>query len=198
VKIAVLRKGRASLELIQAAAHFHVRPAKEGIMRSKLKNTLVIQVIFFLILISNSRAGGSTVEYSLKRFYNQLYIIVTRYFPQASFYKLNHQIHFEFNTRIFLIHYTSHTGEWGNPVEERGPNKGGIYCDITLLPGKYSGERVAPQTSDLRYYKSYLMAPYSPKHGCHLKIWLKYPHDVPVRFLREFEKFVNDFGNYLS
>jgi hypothetical protein len=162
-----------------------------------------MKILYFLLCITTlsipetSTSAEITAQYSLKNFYESLYVMVNRYYPKASFHMLNNEIHFEYKTRIFIIHGQSHNGEWGNPYEERGPNKEGVLCDIQLLPHKYQGEAVAPQVFDKRYYKSYLMAPYSQKYNCHLYVWLHYPKGVSENFLKEFTDLVNKFEDFL-
>lgn len=169
----------------------------------RTSRTSIIYLLFICIIALSVPEPSTSEEisaqhYSLKKLYSSLYTIVTRYYPNASFHMLDHKIHFEYKTRIFILHGQSHTGERGNPYEERGPNKDGILSDIQIIPGKYQGEAVAPQVFDKRYYKSYLLAPYSPKHNCYLHVWLHYPKEVSEQFIKEFIETVNNFGDLLT
>lgn len=167
-------------------------------MITKILNFLICIIVLLVPGISTGSAEISGEKYSLESFYSSLYIVVTRYYPNASFHMLDDKIHFEYKTRIFLIHGQSHTGEWGDVYEERGPNKDGILCDIHLRPGRYQGEAVAPQVFDKRYYKSHLMAPYSQRHNRYIQVWLHYPKGVAENFLKEFIDLVNNFGHLLD
>ena len=104
------------------------------------------------------------------------------------------RIHFEYNTRVFVIHEALKTGEWQDPREERGPNKGGILGEILLRPGRYEGAAVAPQIFDKRYFKVLLLAPFSEKCDCHLHVRLYYPGDAKEDFLKEFQQLIDGFA----
>jgi hypothetical protein len=108
------------------------------------------------------------------------------------------KIHFEYDTRVFIVHEAYKTGEWQDPREERGPKPGGILCDITLQKGQYQGAAAAPQTFDKRYFKVLLMAPYSSKRDVHLYVRLSYPGNVSSDFLKEFADLVNGFEKYVD
>ena len=119
--------------------------------------------------------------------------LVERHYPKATVRRDGSVIHFEFNTRKFLIHEPLLTGEWQDAHEEVGPQKGGIYADLSLNPGKYQGMADVPQSFDKRYFTLRVMAPYSGRLDRHLSVHLKYPRDVPPGFLPEFQRLVNEF-----
>jgi hypothetical protein len=125
--------------------------------------------------------------------------LFAKYYPDATHYSTrdSRTLHFEHNTRAFMIHHPDKFGEWQDAREERGPKKGGILCDIELREGKYQGTAVVPQEFDERYFTLYLAAPYSKKLDHHLYIHLKYPRDASEDFLKEFKLLVNDFDKSL-
>jgi len=135
---------------------------------------------------------------ALKRFYSELRTLLRKHYPKATSHLLKDKIHFEHDTRVFIVHEAYKTGEWQDPWEERGPKPGGILCDITLQKGQYQGAAVAPQTFDKRYFKVLLMAPYSPKRDVHLYVHLSYPGNVRTDFLKEFTDLVNGFEKYVD
>src|SRR6185436_9507143 len=114
-----------------------------------------------------------------------------RYYPKATSHLLKEKMHFEHDTRIFIVHEPTKTGEWQDPWETRGPKPGGILCEIERREGKYEGAAVVPQTFDKRYFRVLVMAPYSNKHNAHLYIHLSYPGNVKDDFLKQFTELAN-------
>ena len=117
---------------------------------------------------------------------------------KATSHLLKDQIHFEHDTRVFLVHEPLKTGDWQDPRETRGPKPGGILCEITLQKGEYRGAAVVPQTFDKRYFKVLVMASYSPKRDVHIYVHLSYPGNVSTDFLKEFADLVNGFETYVD
>jgi len=74
---------------------------------------------------------------ALKRFYSEVQTLFRRHYPKATSHLLRDKIHFERDTRVFIVHEPLKTGEWQGPLEERGPKSGGILCDMTLQKGNY-------------------------------------------------------------
>jgi hypothetical protein len=132
--------------------------------------------------------------------------LVEKHYPNAKFtltdsraQRAHQAIHFEFKTREFMIHeLTRICDEWQGAHEGRGPQPGGIYCDIELRPGKYGGAAVVPRVFDKRYFTLLLMAPYSKKIDHHLYIQLKYPGQVSQEFLNKFKHLANGFDEHVS
>ena len=135
---------------------------------------------------------------ALKRFYSELRTLFQQHYSNATSHLLTNKIHFERDTRAFLVHEPTKNGEWQDPWETRGPKRGGILCDLELRKGPYAGAAMVPQTFDKRYFKLLLMAPYSSRHDAHLYVHLSYPADAKADFLRQFTDLVNDFGKYLD
>jgi hypothetical protein len=133
---------------------------------------------------------------ALKRFYSELQTVFRRHYPKATSHLLKDKIHFEHDTRIFIVHEAYKTGEWQDPWEERGPKPRGIHCDLSLQQGRYQGAAMVPQTFDKRYFSVLLLAPYSSKRDAYLMVHLKYPRDVSPEFLKQFTELVNSFEKY--
>jgi hypothetical protein len=135
---------------------------------------------------------------ALKRLYSELRTLFQQHYPKVTSHLLKNSIHFEHDTRAFIVHEPTKNGDWQDPWETRGPKRGGILCDLELIKGKYEGAAVVPQTFDKRYFKVLLTAPYSSRHAAHLYIHLSYPADAKAEFLKQFTELVNDFGSYLD
>lgn len=135
---------------------------------------------------------------ALKPLYGGLESLFRKHYPKATSHLLKDTIHFEYDTRIFIVHEATLTGEWQSPMETRGPKPGGILCDIRLEKGEYQGQAVVPQVFDKRYFKIQMLAPYSKTKGVHLIVQLYFPRDVKEDFLKQFTDLVNDFENHLD
>ena len=152
----------------------------------------------FLLLQGKAADDEALENPALKQFYSELRTLFRRYYPKATSHLLKDKIHFEHDTRLFIVHEALKTGEWQDPWEERGPKPGGILCDIALQKGQYQGAALVPQTFDKRYFRVLLLAPYSSKRDVHLEVHLAYPRNVSVEFLKQFTELINDFGKYLD
>jgi hypothetical protein len=130
--------------------------------------------------------ASASATFDAERFYRDVRHLVRRHYPDATAHRLGDKIHFESNTRIFIVHEPLKTGEWQDPWEERGPKKGGVYCDVVYRPGRYSGAAAVPQTFDKRYFSLLVLAPYSERFDAHLYVHLKMPaHSEPPAEFRE-------------
>jgi hypothetical protein len=152
------------------------------------------------LMSAPAKAGAdeSLQNPALKQFYSELQTLFRKHYPKATSHLLKDKIHFEHDTRVFIVHEAQMTGEWQDPWETRGPKPGGILCDIRFQKGQYQGQAVAPQTFDKRYFKILLLAPYSGKPDAHLVVHLSYPRNVKEDFLRQFTELINDFGKYVD
>lgn len=135
---------------------------------------------------------------SLKRFANKLKELVLTYYPEVKFTITGNSIDFEYATGTFMIDHFDHTGERKVAREEKGPKPGGILCEISLREGKYSGEAFSPQVFDYKYFKRFLLTPYSPRYNCYLHTRLYYPENTPEQFIQYFTELVNNFDLYLD
>lgn len=135
---------------------------------------------------------------ALKKLYQELRLLFAKRYPKFTSHLLKDKIHFERDTRIFLIHEANKTGAWQDPRETRGPMRGGILCDITIQKGPYEGALAVPQTLDKHYFKVLVMAPVLEKHDAHVLVHLAYPADTSEEFLKEFTKLVNDFPQLID
>jgi hypothetical protein len=131
---------------------------------------------------------------ALKPLYSQLRDLFYQYYPRATSHLVGDKLHFECDTRVFIVHEPFKTGEWQDPWEERGPNRGGILCEIIYEKGPYQGAATVPQTFDKRYYKVLLLAPNAPSADAHLHVRLWYPANVNKDFVERFTAIINNFS----
>jgi hypothetical protein len=137
--------------------------------------------------------------FAIERLYQDVRLLVRRYYPDATAHRLGDKIHFEDRTRVFVVHDPLKTGEWQDPVEERGPRMGGVHGDIELRPGRYDGAAAVPQAFDKRYFVVHLYAPYSKRADRYLYVHLKLPSlDTPKGFREEFEALIGNLEAYSS
>ena len=141
---------------------------------------------------------GASAKFDAERFYRDVRQLVRRYYVGATAHRLRNKIHFEHDTRVFIVHEPLKTGEWQDPWEERGPKKGGVHCDIEYRPGPYRGAAAVPQAFDKRYFKLNLLAPYSEKLDGHLYVHLKVPGygSPPEGFQEKLTALLNGFEVY--
>ncbi len=130
---------------------------------------------------------------SVKRLYSCLRPLFLKHYPQAVSEVRADRLHFEHDTRTFLIHVPLKTGEWQEAAEVRGPNRRGIVCNIQLVEGKYNGQAVLPQTIDERYFKTLVTAVASQRRDAYLYVHLSYPDGVGREFMREFTGVLDRF-----
>lgn len=129
-------------------------------------------------------------------FYSSVRKIIAEHFPRATDSNTDTTITFDYNTRLFKIHEPSKIGEWQDASEERGPKRGGIFCEIVSEAGVYNGQAEVPQTFDKGYFRVLLLAPYSKRLDRHLHVLLSYPADTSKDFLREFTEAINTFNGF--
>gem|GEM_PF-1484488 len=168
-------------------------------MNTKFTGPLLLALLGILITLPARAADDAALQNpALKRFYSELKTLFRKQYPQATSHLLKDNIHFESDTRVFIVHESTMTGDWQDPWETRGPKSGGILCDIRFQKGKYQGQAVTPQTFNKRYFKTLLLASYSEKRDAHIVVQLSYPRNVNEDFLRQFTELVNEFGKYVD
>ncbi|SRR5258706_8786155 len=126
-------------------------------------------------------------------FFDAVRALTEKHYPKAIVTAKDSELHFEFNTRKFMIHEPLMTGEWQDAHEETGPQKGGVFGDVAVVRGEYEGQAVVPQEIDKRYFVLWLAAPYSKKLNRHLVVQIKYPRNAPKDFTKEFASLVDKF-----
>src|SRR6185295_11725640 len=114
------------------------------------------------------------------------------YYPNAKTELAGGRIHFEHDTRVFMVHTALMTGEWQEARPTIGPNPHGILCNIELVPGVYNGQAVLPQTFNECYFETLAMAVASPTGSHYLSVHLSYPSGVDPWFRKEFDDVLRD------
>jgi len=133
-------------------------------------------------------------ERTLREVYAELDPLFHHYYPRVTSALSNDSIRFDYDTRDFLVHEPRKTGEWQDARPARGPNRGGILCEIELRKGRYPGAAVVPQTFDKRYFRLWVAALYSARRDEHLYVHLSYPADADGAFLARFVDIVASFA----
>lgn len=159
---------------------------------------LLILALCSVCLSASAEDHASAKLPALTGFNAEVERVVKHYYPDVRIEPEKHGIAFEFNTRTFMIHHALKTGEWQDARQEKGPQKGGILCEMELHAGKWAGAAVVPQTFDYRYFKVLLLAPYSNKYDCCLVVRLIFPSDARSDFIEALAKLSNDFEKYLE
>ena len=155
---------------------------------------LVVLVVFSVLIGAGRTWAADAPKPDLKSIAAEVRKLVEKHYPKAKVTLKEQTLHFEFDTRKFMIHNLNKIGdEWQDAHEESGPQPCGIYGDIELRQGKYGGAAVVPQNVNERYFMLYLSAPYSKKLDRYLYIHLKYPSNVPKEFLKNFKRLTNGF-----
>jgi hypothetical protein len=153
-----------------------------------MKLPLALLTILSLALTMPARAD------EVADYFSTLQTLFAKYFPKVTATAKNGGLTLDCQTRIFLIHERPRGGgDWQDASPQRGPNPGGIYCEIVSEEGPYNDQAEAPQIFDKRYFKILLVAPYSKRLNRHLHILLYYPDGTPETFLREFKEAVDRF-----
>ena len=116
-----------------------------------------------------------------------------RYYAQATSHLPANKIHFEYHTRVFVVHESFKNGPWQDPREQRGAKKHGILGEIEFRRGRYGGAALAPQVFEKPYFRILLLAPYSEECDCHSYTHLACPPTTDPKFLREFQTRVQSF-----
>lgn len=133
--------------------------------------------------------------------------ILRDYYPQAkvsSFYEQKNEspkIHFEYNTQKIITRFRGKDGSWQAPVELHGPYVGGIWGDITLRKGQYTGDLANPEKGVLLAGPDFyiqLAAPYSKTLDSHLLVDFRYPGGTPPRFLQRFRAAIQAFEEFVE
>lgn len=157
-----------------------------------MHNSFVLIILATLGLLASPCPAADYLD----AFYSSLRRVFITYYPAATVSTKANTATFEHDTRLFMIHDALKTGEWQEAREQRGPNKGGVYCEIVSESGIYKGAAVVSQTFDGHYFTIQFLAPYSKRLDRHLHVRLSYPTDASKEFLREFTEAVNRFNDH--
>jgi hypothetical protein len=113
-------------------------------------------------------------------------------------------LHFEFSCYPILMRYRNKDGSWQEPAEVRGPYVGGVWCDMKLGKGRYSGDADAVENAEKGVtemgpdFYTRLVTPYSEKLDKSLTVNLRFPGGTPPEFMRKFDDLAKRFDQYLT
>jgi hypothetical protein len=113
----------------------------------QMRLTVVVLGLGGLLAVARRTTADDAPEPDLKPLFEEVRKLVEKHYRKAEITLKDQTIHFEFNTRKFMVHEPLLTGEWQVAHEEPGPQKGGIYGAIKLRAGQYGGMAVAPKRS---------------------------------------------------
>jgi hypothetical protein len=160
----------------------------------KIRLWFVVSAMCCLLVGVGRARADDAPNPDLKPLLEEIRKLVEKHYPKAKITRKDQTIHFEYNTRRFMIHNLNRIGDaWQDAHEEPGPQPGGIYGDLELRPGAYTGPLALPVTFDQRYFKLYYATPYSKRLDRHLYIHLKYPERAPKDFLKDFKRLTDKF-----
>jgi hypothetical protein len=165
----------------------------------KMRSRLVVLALSSLLSGAGRTGAEDAPKPDLKPLEAEVRKLIEKHFPKAKVTLKDQTIHFEFNTRKFMIHeLTRIEDQWQDAREQPGPQPGGIYGDITRAQGEHKGPAFLPWVWNKRYFTLYWAAPYSEKLDRHLSIHLKYPSNVPKEFLNDFKRLTDEFEAHVA
>jgi hypothetical protein len=141
---------------------------------------------------------------ALQPLFQEVRQLVRQYYPRAvislSYDKKKQgvNIHFQYNTQTVRV-IQKDSPE--NPVTVRAPYVGGIWCDMTLTKGRYTGPVANMEkgvTELAPDFYNHLVAPYSKNLDQHMAVVLRYPGGTPPEFLKRLDALVKNFGDYIE
>src|SRR5262245_39789092 len=153
----------------------------------------ITMLVLSVLMTVPSAPSAAVPREDFKPVFDAVRALVEKHYPKAVVTAKDSELHFEFNTRKFMIHEALMTGEWQDAREEIGPQKGGVFGDIAVVSGPYEGQALLPQDFDKRYFVVWAAAPYSKKLDRHLLVHLKYSRNAPNDFRKEFAALVEKF-----
>ncbi len=157
-----------------------------------------VSIPLFALLISVVSFAVEPAKVDLNQLFREVRVVVRRYYPDATCHLVDNRIHFESQSRIYVVHEALKTGEWQDPWEERGPKKDGIVGEIHFQEGPYQGAAMLPAAFDKRYFTVWVSAPYSEKLNSHLHVSIKVPSKFPRPFYDDLMKVLSKFDQYVS
>lgn len=136
------------------------------------RGAVLLAFPFAVVMTVQGDEGNVSVVAHAERLgvlYSNLQALFLRHYPQVASRRTESSLHFEYDTRVFLVHRVLKTGEWQEAREELGPNRHGILCDIGVVQGLYQGAAVvAPglHAGSEPYFRTLSGHEAAPKAGC--------------------------------
>ncbi len=167
----------------------------------------LLSIMLFAVASTTAQEAKKADVPMLTELSRKIASLVQEYYPEAGLTNSERTIHFEWRARAFMVHEPLMTGDWQDARAVRGPNRGGVVCDISLHLGKYENtqwDRTAAPAGhrywafDKRYYQELLFIPYSSVRDCHLYVLLRIPADASPKFIERFDDLISNFEGLLK
>jgi len=175
------------------------RAGSLGSLGDTMNGYLSSMLLAFLFLMHGHAANAPETRLP-KRLHAEFQKLFERYYPKATVRTNDLAVVFDDNTQLFTVPRAGKAGSLP-PVEQLGPKRGGILCDVDYRLGKYGGQLHVGTNGtvvDFPKFKLIVMAPHSPRLNTHLYIHLYYPPDTDERFLSEFRRLATEFDRYVD
>ncbi len=191
----------------QGVNHIHGGLMKRTIFLKMCALTLLLNIIALEPSFAQSEAAPS-----IMRFSSAVKDFVKKYYPSVRFEtKDSSKFSLQYNTRKYSIHNPTMNGHWQDSVEEVGPQRGGIYCEIVLRVSHSKGIAFNSETQAVAlvdtegiplpyydgYFRGYHIRVNSEEKSRCIEVDLRCPQDCTREFLKEFHNLMDKFADYL-
>lgn len=163
--------------------------------QNQLKHAMVILAMTLVMAPSafadappagtKTSAAPATVSEAHTALFNDIEQLIKEYYSKVKISKQAKSIHFEHKVRTFLAPITQRP--------EKGPDLGGIICNLEVVPGPYAGKEKLPKQFNEHFHSVLIMAPYSKPANCHLMARIEFAPDAAPEFLEKFRALVNSY-----
>ena len=114
--------------------------------------------------------------------YSDLFTVFREHYPMVSARRNGNGMEFANDTRTFTIHTRLKTGEWQEGQDVRGPNPGGVLCNISLHEGRFEGALALPGLPDENLIPQFSARPDFSTHPYFPKFSGPYFHTMLIVF----------------
>jgi hypothetical protein len=161
-----------------------------------------ISLLFLILVFVTERAepiDQPIRKFDVSRLVLEVRSVIHQYYPEATI-KIDayDDIRVEHNTRVFLIHYPTKTGEWQEASEVSGPRLGGIFLALGVRDGDYAGPAFLPMTTDRCYFSEYVTVFYSESIDAYVHLTLRYLNEYPSHMMSDIEVLLSNFELWLD
>ncbi len=127
-------------------------------------------------------------QVNIKQAFDELETLFKNYYTDAKITRTPDKLHVEYKLHKYEFHRSG--------TRVAAPKLGGILCDISVMPGRYTGKEVLPLQTNEPLYVILLLAPYSERDNSHLLTRLVFPPTCSADFLKEFKELLNNYFQY--
>lgn len=170
-----------------------------------MRNNLVLSSVFCMLFSTSAAAKEDVGDPSLKPLHQAIAGLVTRHYPKATSYVFEQTIGFEYSTRIYVTKIISKRLPGTEPLlaPERGPMKGGVWCEIWCRAGDLVTEPAYARSEGVtkrEFFQEHIYYPNDSPKRYHLMVTLRLPLETTnehKQFVKELRVLLNEFGKYL-